>query len=276
MNPVTASYGVTGAVGQVVNETVAQFLEKAQRPGLLGLAGKTAQRRCQKDLASYFHALGSRIKQMKFEQLAHADRGLEVEPARHMVELRMHNLLRNRRPFLVALLQSHLIAAIHQANAVSLLAEADGDPEEEDPGLSGDEAAEWAAAHVDQAITGLDETSQQLIADAVAKGIKDRLGVSGTAQLIADAVGAMSSSRAETIAATEMNMAMSYGFLQKLTRNGVEYKQWILGPNPCEVCEENAAASPIPVDEDFPSGDDAPPAHPNCVCAVAGAHAPDE
>jgi hypothetical protein len=64
---------------------------------------------------------------------------------------------------------------------------------------------------------------------------------------------------------------MSQAYLGKLKRNAVEMKQWILGPNACDQCVDNAEASPIPVDDDFPSGDDAPPAHPNCVCAVAGA-----
>ena len=31
----------------------------------------------------------------------------------------------------------------------------------------------------------------------------------------------------------------------------------------------------IPVDDDFPSGDERPPAHPNCRCAVTGARAPE-
>ena len=32
--------------------------------------------------------------------------------------------------------------------------------------------------------------------------------------------------------------------------------------------EENAAAGPIDLDDEFPSGDDAPTAHPNCECAL--------
>lgn len=256
-----------------ITETLAEFLEKAKRPGLLGLVGKTVQKRCQRDLAGYFTALGKRIVEMKFEDLAHPDREIDVEHARHAVGMRMHNLLRSHQPFLKALLHVNALAAIEAANKISLIAEAEGDdaPVDEYPGMTADQAASYATEQVDAAIAGLDETTMQSVADAVSTGITQRLGVPGTAKLIQDVVDGMSSWRSEMIASTQMNDAMSQAYLAKLKRNAVDLKQWILGPNPCEICVENADASPIPVDEDFPSGDDAPPAHPNCVCAVAGA-----
>jgi hypothetical protein len=270
-------------VNQVVNETLAAFLERAQRPGLLGLVGKTVQRRCTSDLRTYFNALGKRIVEMRFESLAEPGRGISAEHARHAVGMRMHNLLRSRQPLLKALLHTNIVEAIKQANKMSVLAESDDEPSDDTPvdtpitdyiGMTADQAATYAAEQTDSLITGLDATSMQSIADAVSTGISEQLGVPGTARLIKTVVDGMSTYRAEMIASTEMNDAMSHAFLKKLKMNAVEYKQWILGPNPCAECEENAEASPIPVDEDFPSGDDAPPAHPNCICAVAGARAP--
>ncbi len=212
---------------------------------------------------------------MNFEDLADPDRAIDVEHARHAVQMRMHNLLRGRQSFLKTILETNVADALAAADKVQLLAEADGEDDDTPlPGMTADHAAQYASTHAAELVTGLDATTQQAIADAVATGIEDRLGVPGTARLIRDTVDGMSTSRAEMIAATEMNDAMSYAFLRKLQINAVEYKQWILGPDPCEICEENADASPIPVDEDFPSGDDAPPAHPNCVCAVAGARTP--
>ena len=38
----------------------------------------------------------------------------------------------------------------------------------------------------------------------------------------------------------------------------------------------STAAGAIGLDEDFPSGDDAPPAHPNCVCDVAAITSKDD
>jgi hypothetical protein len=35
-----------------------------------------------------------------------------------------------------------------------------------------------------------------------------------------------------------------------------------------EICRDNEDAGAIPLEGDFPSGDDCPPAHPNCRCAL--------
>jgi hypothetical protein len=266
-----------------INESLAAFLEKAQRPGLLGLLGKMVQNRCERDLKQYFRALGQRIVEMRLESLAEPGRGISAEHARHAVGMRMHNLLRSRQPLLKAFLHTNIVEAITQANKISVLAEADDDTPDDTPidtpvtdflGMSGEDAATYAAQKVDSLITGIDATSLQAIGDAVSTGISERLGVPGTARLIKAATDGMATYRAEMIAATEMNDAMSQAFLKKLVRNAIDYKQWILGPNPCAECEENAAEGPIPVDDDFQSGDDAPPLHPQCVCAVAGARAP--
>ena len=37
---------------------------------------------------------------------------------------------------------------------------------------------------------------------------------------------------------------------------------------PCIVCIANLEDGEIDMDEDFESGDDAPPAHPNCMCSL--------
>ncbi len=238
-------------MSRFVNETLAEFLEKAQRPGLLGLVGKSVQKRCTADLKTYFSALGKRITEMKLEELAHADRGASEEHARHAVEMRLHNLLRQRQPFLRAVLHVNILSAIEAAGKVGLLAEADLDGDDEQLGMTADQAADYASKQLDDVLPGIDATTMQSVADAVGTGISQQLGVSGTAKLIRDVVDGMSSWRSEMIAATQMNDAMSQAFLLKLVNNAVDYKQWILGPNPCADCEENADASPIPVDEDF-------------------------
>jgi len=46
-------------------------------------------------------------------------------------------------------------------------------------------------------------------------------------------------------------------------------KRSILGDSasgPCDICDENADAGWIDSEEQYPSGDDGPPFHPNCVC----------
>jgi phosphohistidine phosphatase SixA len=45
-------------------------------------------------------------------------------------------------------------------------------------------------------------------------------------------------------------------------------KQWVTDADPCEDCEDNADEGWIDADDEFPSGDDEPPAHPNCHCSL--------
>ena len=75
-------------------------------------------------------------------------------------------------------------------------------------------------------------------------------------------------SRALTIAQTEMTRAVTAASRELYQESGVELVEWLVA-EPCDVCQENAEASPIRIDSVFPSGDTEPPAHPNCVCDLA-------
>jgi hypothetical protein len=74
--------------------------------------------------------------------------------------------------------------------------------------------------------------------------------------------------RAQTIAETEMTRAVSVAARDLYETSNVEYVEWLVAEG-CDDCQENADASPIPIDATFPSGDSEPPAHPNCMCALA-------
>lgn len=45
-------------------------------------------------------------------------------------------------------------------------------------------------------------------------------------------------------------------------------KLWVTSDDPCPTCEDNADQGWIDADETFDSGDDEPPAHPNCECTL--------
>jgi len=74
--------------------------------------------------------------------------------------------------------------------------------------------------------------------------------------------------QALVIAQTEMSRAVSVASRDLYETSGVEQVEWLVAIG-CEDCQENADASPIGIDEVFPSGDTEPPAHPNCMCALA-------
>lgn len=77
------------------------------------------------------------------------------------------------------------------------------------------------------------------------------------------------------IAKTEMSRAVSIATRDRYEQAGVEQVEWLVAEG-CDVCQDNADASPIDIGDTFPSGDSEPPAHPNCMCALASYYSPDE
>ena len=98
-----------------------------------------------------------------------------------------------------------------------------------------------------------------------------------SAKQLADAVQdnyAFSESRAEMIGRTEIARAVEAGNLAGWKKSGVVRRvRWLLGSEHDEEhdrdeCDENAEAGAIELGQAFPSGDEAPPAHPRCECAL--------
>ncbi len=96
------------------------------------------------------------------------------------------------------------------------------------------------------------------------------------AQMLAQAY-AFSDERAMVIARTETQLATQDGALQGYRASGlVQGKQWVTAEDDrvSEECEANGNAGPrgdgvlMDLDEAFPSGDVAPPVHPNCRCVI--------
>lgn len=247
------------------------ILEKARRPGLMGIVGKAVERRCYLDLEGYFKNVGEEIIAAHLEDLSTQP----VLLAKHAAEMKLYNILRRHRSVLQTILQTNIHEALLKADKMTQIHEADVTISYDDTlGLTGQAAADYASAHSAEAVVGIDQTTLEQIQDAIATGIEDELGVAGTGRLIRDLIDGMSTKRAATIASYEMNDAFSEATMQKLDRLGIEYKKWICSDDPCPECEQNEDQI-IPVDDTFDSGDDRPPVHPHCRCAVVGARAPE-
>ena len=73
--------------------------------------------------------------------------------------------------------------------------------------------------------------------------------------------------RAEMIARTEAVNAYQNGILLTGKESGAVGKEWeTLGAD--DFCGDNQAQGIIGINESFVSGDDSPPAHPNCRCSI--------
>lgn len=69
------------------------------------------------------------------------------------------------------------------------------------------------------------------------------------------------------IAHTETSRAGASGITDAYQEAGITRARWGLeSPNPCPICIANADAGTTPLGQRYPSGDTAPPAHPNCWC----------
>ena len=128
---------------------------------------------------------------------------------------------------------------------------------------------EWAEEHVGQLIKNIDESTREFIRSAVAETLNEGYSTAQLADTLADNY-AFSDSRAETIARTETAKALIQGTLETWNKSGVvEKKQWVVGDGCCDECED-VDGQIVDLDDNFSTGDDGPPAHPNCRCALVG------
>ncbi|HWR15156.1 MAG TPA: phage minor head protein [Terriglobales bacterium] len=123
-------------------------------------------------------------------------------------------------------------------------------------------SAEWA----------ITEATREGIRDMVETALTDGLTVDEFAKKLMDSY-MFSDSRAETIARTEIARAHVDGTMEAWKASGlVTGKRWLTGSehddgSDCD-CADNEDDGVIDLDDAFSSGDDAPPAHPNCVCVL--------
>ncbi|NTV01926.1 MAG: hypothetical protein HGB04_03960 [Chlorobiaceae bacterium] len=121
--------------------------------------------------------------------------------------------------------------------------------------------AEWAITDSTR------DVLEALVQDAIDNGI-------GTKELRDNIIEstAFSPERAEMIARTEIINAYEGGgraTADQAKEIGLDMvKDWLTSgeESTCDICQENADAGTLELDEEFPSGDQHPAAHPRCEC----------
>lgn len=110
-------------------------------------------------------------------------------------------------------------------------------------------------------------TKLNRIGTALATALEKGYGAKQTAEMIDFVID--DPEAAMVIARTETARAVSIASRDEYENNNVQQVEWIFGEDgTCDICEENADASPIGIGDTFPSGDAEPPAHPNCMCTL--------
>lgn len=123
-----------------------------------------------------------------------------------------------------------------------------------------------------QVISGLNTTTYNRLGRVLAETLAEGKSGRATAKRITEELGHIidDPARALTIAVTETRRAVSTASAQAYAATGVKQVSWLIaeGEGLCDDCRGNNEESPIALGDTFPSGDYAPPAHPNCRCAL--------
>ncbi len=111
-------------------------------------------------------------------------------------------------------------------------------------------------------------TSVNRLRDAIAEAWDAGGSYNQIVAAIQSTFGDFSDTRAGMIAQTEVNDAYNRGRLSIAIEAGFDQKAWDPDGEACPICLDNVDAGWIGIDDDFPSGDAAPTAHPNCDCSI--------
>jgi HK97 family phage portal protein len=129
-------------------------------------------------------------------------------------------------------------------------------------------AAEWAKKAAALLVKDITATTKRVVERIISAGVKE----GQSAAQITDALmksSVFSRERARLIARTETQRAYNQGNISGYEQSGVvEGKEWTGGVNCCDVCTENTLQGTIDLRATFASGDNYPPAHPNCRCRL--------
>ncbi|MBV8061465.1 MAG: phage portal protein [Alphaproteobacteria bacterium] len=114
------------------------------------------------------------------------------------------------------------------------------------------------------------DSTRDMLKGIIASSIDEGATTDELADNLAESFG-FSPERAQAIARTETRRADSAGQVAAYKESGVvQKKAWSTAQDDkvSDECLKNEAAGAIPLDDDFPSGEQAPPAHPACRCSV--------
>lgn len=112
---------------------------------------------------------------------------------------------------------------------------------------------------------GFSDTTLNDLGNAIGEAISLGLDAKRSAKNIMNHVA--NPARALTIAITEQNRAISQSTMRRYREAGLQQMEWLVF-DPCKICAQNANMV-VNIGQQFPSGDQRPPAHPNCRCALA-------
>lgn len=114
-------------------------------------------------------------------------------------------------------------------------------------------------------VTNINSTTRGRIQQSISTSLSLGEDQSAAAERIANIIN--DPDRAEVIARTEAVNSYNKGLMSFAGESGASGKEWQdVGAE--DECADNSGEGQIGIDDTFDSGDDAPPAHPNCRCGM--------
>lgn len=118
------------------------------------------------------------------------------------------------------------------------------------------------------------EPTREFLRNTIKNSFEDGLGVKGLTRAIEEDY-AFSHDRSLIIARTETIRAFGAGALigfGEAKASGINLrKKWLTAIGACPICIANEEQGAIELEDQFSSGDDHPPGHPNCRCSLVPA-----
>ena len=135
--------------------------------------------------------------------------------------------------------------------------------------LQNQELLTYLSDHANLVIDSVDQTTQKWLADQIMQGSADGLTPQEIANGIADSSDQFSEARAKTIVLTETAAAITQVEIATSASYGITEKTWHTSEDDLvdEICGDLDDET-VGINESFSSGDDGPPAHPNCRCYI--------
>lgn len=243
---------------------------RGSQPGIHNLKAKKLEARFKRELSLYFRRMSRNIPYSDLpgylernavvkEALTPDDEALRIaaEVTEEMSQ-RLDSIIRKN-------VESGYLLGATQAHQLFRL-----EPTFE---LIDDGAVQWMNRHSARMVTKINQTTRDELARTLTRGARMGESVPKLAKRIRSEVLDMANitkGRAQLIANTELNEAMSEASLQTYKRLNIPGKSWstVGDDRVSDECRSNQAAGIIPMNEAFPGGVQRPPQHPACRCTL--------
>ncbi len=128
-------------------------------------------------------------------------------------------------------------------------------------------AVSYARERAAELIRDFAKTTPEMMRATVARALEEGWSAGRLRDVLRSNYG-FSPARALSISRTELARSRRAGGQFGAEKAGAQSKHWDIGDDEesCAECQNNAAEGWIPLDADFPSGDDP---HPNCTCSIS-------